>query len=142
MSKYYSYLMGGAKISNEELLSLHIDIGVSSESGNRKLTIPSKSLEVYKQIIWEKMEEGFWNDILGDKEIVFIFKFRGGAVEEFVLSKENQARIAELCHEFNGDPLKKTGDILHYLAGNSFYRGFINKQYLSGSTGSPQGGKK
>jgi hypothetical protein len=124
--------MGGTKISNEELLVLHVDIGVSAHSGNRKLTIPGKFLEAYKQLIWDKMEEGFWNDILGEKEIIFIFKFRGGAVEEFILSKENQAQIAALCGEFNGDPLKKTGDILHYLAGNSFYRGFINRQYLNG----------
>ena len=131
MSKYYSYLMGGSRISNGELLDLRIDIGVGA-SGNRKLIIPAKSLEKYKKLIREKMEPGFWSDILGKKEIVFIFKFKDGAIKEYVLSKANEAEIAALCTQFNGDPIKKTSDILHYLAWNSFYRNFINKQYLNG----------
>lgn len=134
MPRYLSYLMGGSKITDEDLLRLHIDIGAAS-SENRMLSIPRKSIEEYKKLIEEKLDAGFWNDILGEKEIIFIFKFKNGTTREFVLSKENQTEIAELCSEFNGDPMKKTSDILHYLAGNSFYKNFINRQYLGGKRG-------
>ena len=78
-------------------------------------------MAAYEQLIVDKLDKGFWNDIVSDDKIVFIFKFKDGTIKKFILSPDNESEIARLCHEFNNHPIEKTSNILKYLSGNSFY---------------------
>ena len=86
------------------------------------LLVPSRNLPAYKQLVREHLEPGFWNDLVGPDDIIFVFKLRDGSIREFVLDDDNGAEIAALCSELNGDPLAKTSDLPNYLAASSFYR--------------------
>jgi len=119
--QYFSYLMGADQISDSELGEIGVEITSKPDSDSRTLKISEQSLERYEELISDKLDPGFWNDIVSEKRILFIFKFTDGSVKRFELSKKNQSEIAQLCHDFNGDPLEKTSDILAYLAGNDFY---------------------
>lgn len=132
MENRISYLMGAPGISDRKLKSLGVKIIGTTPVGNRKLEIPASSLEKFEKLVALKMNPGFWCDILGQDEIIFIFKSRDEEIQRFVLSDDNQAEIAKLCSEFSRDPLEKTSDILGYLAGNEFYGEFIEKYYLEG----------
>jgi len=120
-SVYLSFLMGAKTITDNELKNIGIEIIGIAGSGARKLKIPVPKLAAYEQLIVEKLDNGIWNDIVSDNKIVFIFKFKDGAIKKLILSPDNQVEIARLCHEFNNDPIEKTSDILKYLSENSFY---------------------
>jgi hypothetical protein len=79
-----------------------------------------------------KLTPGFWNDIVGRQEILFIFKLADGTVAELALSDATRSEIARLCTSLNNDPIEKTSDMPHYLAGNPFYREVI-ETFHSGS---------
>ncbi|MCA9383876.1 hypothetical protein KC909_05940, partial [Candidatus Dojkabacteria bacterium] len=116
------------EIEDEELMELGIIITGISDSGSRKLQIPDDSLEKYKELIRLKMNKGFWNDIIGTDEIIFIFKLEDEIIE-MVLTEDNRLKIAKLCSELNGDPIENTSQIFRYLAGNDFYSGFLRQFY-------------
>jgi hypothetical protein len=123
--EYLSFLMAAAAISDEELDDLGIEVVRGADSPFRGLLIPGGSLDAYKALVREKIRPGFWNDIVGRQEILFVFKLADGSVEEFIYSEANRERIASLCTALNGDPIEKTSDLLRYLAGNPFYRDLI-----------------
>ncbi|MDA1079802.1 MAG: hypothetical protein O2840_03915 [bacterium] len=118
---YKSVLMGASLIADAELADLDIRISHRAESGTRKLLIPAKSLEQYKALVRVKLENGFWNDFVGEDLIYFIFKMPDGEINEFVYDEEDRLTIAKLCTELNHDPIEKTSDLLNYLAENDFY---------------------
>ncbi len=126
---YRSYLMGGNGITNKDLKIIGVEIVETASDGDRKIKILPSKLSLYEDLVINKLSNGFWNDIVGSDKIIFIFKFKNGAVKKFILSMENQKEIAQLCHEFNNDPLEKTSDVLKYLSGNGFYSETI-KSYL------------
>lgn len=128
MSDYLSYLMGAGQILDSELENLDIEID-KTESGSRKLKIPSENLDFYIELIKEKMDNGFWNEIIGESEIVFIFKFKEGEVKEMKLSKETESKIDKLCAEFNNEPADKTANVYKYLSENDFYHDFMMEYY-------------
>lgn len=121
--------MGAPKITDQELEQLGLEIVDKSETDSRKLHVPSTVLAQYEQLVSDKIDNGFWNDIVGEKEIIFIFKLVDGSVKRLVLSDTTKQEIAQLCSQLNGDPIEKTSDTLNYLAGNSFYKGFIETHY-------------
>jgi len=123
--EYLSFLMGAASISDDELNNLGIKILQGAGSPFRGVLIPGGSLEAYKTLVREKINPGFWNDIVGRQQILFVFKLADGTVEEFTYSEANRNRIASLCTALNKDPIEKTSDLLRYLAGNPFYRELI-----------------
>lgn len=123
---YKSFLMGASQITDKELLDLDIQIKPCDDPEDRKLIIPAKSIEDYKNLIRNKLDSGFWNDFVGEDLIYFIFKMPNGEIKEFVYDEEDRLKIAELCSQLNHDPIEKTSDLLNYLAENSFYTASIN----------------
>lgn len=126
---YLSYLMGAGEITNQDLTDLGIEIVGKTESGNRKLKIPSESIEEYKNLIRIKMDPGFWNEFLDEYGIYFIFKFENGDIKDYILSPENEQEIDNLCAKFNNEPPEKTANVYKYISENDFYRDFMWKHY-------------
>lgn len=124
-----SVLMGGRSIQDEDLESIGVTIVEKDSDGDRKLEIPSESVSSYLDLVRTGLTPGFWTEVVGEREIEFIFKFRNGAIKEYTLTPENESEIAELCSEFNGDPLEKTANVYSYIAGNSFYKDFMRRHY-------------
>lgn len=131
MATYLSYLMGADKIQDKELEDLNIEIFGRTESKSRKLKISRENLSEYIELVRNKLSEGFWNEILGDENILFIFKFKDGSIKKFTLSTENEPEIAKLCTEFNGEPPGKTANVYKYISENDFYQDFMLEHYDS-----------
>lgn len=124
-----SYLMGGKEIKDEELVNLGVSIEEKSNSGNRAIKIPEEKLAEYRELIKAKLEAGFWNDVIGEKEIIFIFKFKDGSVREYKLSIENEQEIDDLCAEFINKPKVAEANVFKMLSDNKFYHDFMLKHY-------------
>jgi len=121
--------MGAEEITDDELTSLGAEIVGKTDSGSRKLKIPEQSLAQYVNLVKTKLTKGFWNEIVGPKEILFAFRFKDEHTEEYILSAENEAQIAKLCTEFNNDTLEKTANVHKYISDNNFYHDFMLEHY-------------
>jgi hypothetical protein len=126
---YLSFLMGAEAISDEEIADLGVRILKGAGTPFRGLLVPAGSLPAYKALIRDKLTPGFWNDILGRHEILFIFKLNDGSVRELAFSEATRPEIARLCSSLNMDPIEKTSDMPRYLAANPFYRELIGAFY-------------
>lgn len=126
---YLSYLMGADDIPDDDLEALNIQI-VDTEQEARKLQIPQKSLYQYTELIKEKLSNGFWNEIIGNQDIIFIFKFKSGNIKEYKLSSETEVEIDKLCAEFNDELPDENVNVYKWLAENDFYHDFMVKHYL------------
>src|SRR3989338_2197362 len=129
MNTHLSYLMGAEEISDKELLDLDIEIAGRTGSRHRMLKISDKMLPRYVEVVKEKMTPGFWNEIVGEREIIFIFKFKDGAIKEYKLSPENEQEISDLCESFNNEPPRKAANVYKYLSENKFYHNFMREHY-------------
>ena len=129
MSYYLSYLMGAEKIEDKELEDLDIKIKNKDSDGDRSIKIPEEKLSQYIELVKNKLTEGFWNEIIGEKEIIFLFKFKDGNIKEYELSPENEQEIDKLCAEFNNEPPEKTANVYKYISENKFYHDFMMKHY-------------
>ncbi len=129
MTHHLSYLMGADQIADSELAALGITLVGKTKSGSRKLQLQEGSLGKYTELVRNKMDTGFWNEILGEKEILFIFKFKDGHIEEYTLSPANHQQISDLCMEFNHEPPGKTAIVYKYLSENDFYHDFMLEHY-------------
>lgn len=128
-SPYLSYLMGADKISTDDLTDLGIEIVETSDSDSRKLKIPARKIEDYKQLIRDKLTPGFWNEYIGEHDIYFIFKLKGGELHEYTLSKENEQEIDELCATLNNEPPHTAANVYKYISNNTFYHDFMLQHY-------------
>lgn len=126
---YLSYLMGAEYISDQELTTLGIEIVEKTDAGNRKLIIPSETIEQYQNLIREKMTAGFWNEFLDEHGISFIFKLENGDRKEYTLSPENEQEIDGLCARLNNESPDKTANVYKYLSENDFYHDFLLEHY-------------
>lgn len=129
MEKHLSYLMGAGDITDDELVALGIEIVRKTNSRSRMLSIPEKSLAKYIKLIKLKLTKGFWNEIISPKEILFIFRFKDGYIEEYTLSPTNEQQIDKLCAEFNNEPPEKTANVYKYISDNDFYHDFMMEHY-------------
>lgn len=129
MPYYLSYLMGAKKIEDKELEDLDIKIKNKDSDGDRSIKIPEEKLSQYIELVKNKLTEGFWNEIIGEKEIIFLFKFKDGNIKEYELSPENEQEIDKLCAEFNNEPPEKTANVYKYISENKFYHDFMMKHY-------------
>lgn len=129
MAHNLSYLMGAENIQDTELEGLGIKIKDRTSDGDRMLVIPDEKLPQYIELIRTKLTNGFWNEIIGEKEIIFIFKFKDGHIEEYTLSSDNEREIDKLCAEFNNEPSNKTANVYKYISDNKFYHDFMIKHY-------------
>lgn len=123
-----SYLMGAEQIMDEELTSLGISIA-EREGDSRKLNVPEEAVPGYIELLKTKLTNGFWNEIVGASEILFIFKFKDGSIKEYALSPENEKEIDMLCSEFNSEPPGATHNVFQYISRNSFYHDFMLEHY-------------
>ncbi len=126
---YLSYLMGAEDIEDSKLVDLGIEIVSKKESGSRELKIPSAKLDEYIELIKRNLSAGFWNEIIGAGEIMFIFKFKDGKVQEFTLSIKNESEIDKLCAEFNDEKPDDIPNVYKYLSENEFYHDFMIEHY-------------
>lgn len=129
MANNLSYLMGAENIQDIELESLGIEIKEIKPDGDRALVVPDEKLPEYIELIKLKLTEGFWNEVVGEKEIIFIFKFKDGHIEEYKLSPDNEREIDKLCADFNNEPPDKTANVYKYISDNSFYHDFMMEHY-------------
>lgn len=121
--------MGAGDIQDNELVTLGIKIVEQADSGSRSLKIPEDVLPQYINLIKEKLTKGFWNEIVGPKEILFIFKFEDGHTEEFILLPENEGKLDKLCAEFNDETSDKTANVYKYISENDFYHDYMLEHY-------------
>lgn len=126
---YLSYLMGAKDISDEEIKSLSISIEEKNNDGDRSLKIPEEKLSQYIEIIKAKLSSGFWNEIIGASEIIFVFKFNDSSIKKYILSPENEQEIDKLCAKFNNEPANKTANVYKYVSDNKFYHDFMVEHY-------------
>ncbi|OGY09893.1 MAG: hypothetical protein A2700_00775 [Candidatus Blackburnbacteria bacterium RIFCSPHIGHO2_01_FULL_44_64] len=129
MSQHLSYLMGAEEITDTELKDLNIEIVGKTETGSRKIKIPTEKLPQYLELIKAKLTEGFWNEVVGEKKIIFVFKFKDGSIKELVLSPETEAEIAKLCSELNDEKPEDTANVYKYLSEDDFYHDFVLEHY-------------
>lgn len=129
MSYYLSYLMGADYIQDKELEDLDIKIEGKTSDNSRLLKVPEEKLAQYIELIKAKLTNGFWNEIVGAKEIIFIFKFKDGSIKEYKLSSDNEKEIDKLCAEFNNEPPDKTANVYRYISDNKFYHDFMMKHW-------------
>ena len=123
--EYLSFLMGADAITDDELTHLGINVLQGAGSPFRGLVIPESSLTAYRALVHQKITPGYWNDIVGRQDVLFIFKLADGTIRELALSEATRPEIAQLCSSLNNDPIEKTSDMPHYLSGNPFYRDLI-----------------
>ena len=131
MPYYLSYLMGADEIQDKELKDLDIRIEGKTSDRDRMLKIPEEKLLQYIELIKSKLTNGFWNEIVGTNEIIFIFKFKDGSIEENKLFPENEQKIDKLCAEFNNEPPPKTVNVYKWLSKNKFYQDFMIEHYTN-----------
>ena len=126
---YLSYLMGAEGITDRDISSLGITIEDNASDGDRALKIPKGSLVPYIKLIKQKLTNGFWNELVGDSDIMFIFKHKDGSIKEYKLSPENEKEIAELCSAFASEKPEKTANVCKYISNNKFYHDFMIEHY-------------
>src|SRR3989344_2012603 len=129
MPHFLSYLMGAERIEDKELEDLSVKIENKDSDGDRSIKIPEDKLPQYIELIKNKLTNGFWNEIIGANEIIFIFKFKDSSIKEFKLSPENEQEIDKLCAEFNNEPPDKTANVYKYISDNKFYHDFMVEHY-------------
>ncbi|HEY4515374.1 MAG TPA: hypothetical protein VJJ22_04475 [Candidatus Paceibacterota bacterium] len=106
---YLSYLMGAANVGQEDLAHLGAEIPKHPKEDVYLIKVSDANIESYKALVRAKLTPSFWNEMVGETGIYFIFKFKDGSLKEFVLSSENEVEIGKLCSEFNNDPIEETG---------------------------------
>jgi len=121
--------MGAEQIEDNELEGLDIKIEGKTSDNSRMLKISEEKIPQYIKLIKAKLTNGFWNEVIGAKEIIFIFKFNDGSIKKFKLSPENEKEIDKLCAKFNNEPPDKTANVYKYISDNKFYHDFMIKHY-------------
>lgn len=116
----YSYVMG---IDNIETLKQN-NFEIEQFGNHYEITFSDEKIETYEKFIYQALQNGFWNEYLG-KEIVFIFKFKDRTIKKFVLDKNNEKEILNLCCNFAECNFSS---IMEMLRENEFYsQTYFNK---------------
>ena len=110
----YSYVMG---VSNIDKLKEN-GFEIKQYGSNYGISFSNDKSRIFEEYIYENLQNGFWNEYLG-KEIVFIFKFRDGSFKRYVLNKDNEKEILNLCEKFANC---KFESIDKMLRDNIFYK--------------------
>ena len=121
--------MGAENINDKELNVLNIEIANRTPDGIRMLNIPRESLISYVELVKNKLTKGFWNEVVGKSEILFIFKFEDSIIKEYRLSVVNEQEISDLCEAFNDEPPRKAANVYKYISENKFYHDFMLENY-------------
>lgn len=119
-SYYRSYLMGGKNISDKDLSDVGVKILGQGKSG-RKVEIPKAKISEYEKLIQGKLENGFWNEYVGE-QIVFLFKNDKGEVKRYVLSNANHKEISKLASEYTKGSISEEVYPWNFLADVDIYK--------------------
>lgn len=128
---YLSYLMGAENITDAALTDLGITIQETKSNGKRAVVIPEEKLPEYMELIATHLTNGFWNEVVGTADIVFMFKFDDGSIQQYILSKETEPEVDRLAAEFNDQPVRPTANVYKWLSENQFYHDFMVEHYSS-----------
>jgi hypothetical protein len=79
--------MGADAITDDDLTNLGVKILERYGSSSRGLLVPAASLSLYSALVRDRLSAGFWNEIVGRHEILFIFKLADSTVREVALSE-------------------------------------------------------
>lgn len=120
--------MGAKEIQDKELEDIGVEITGRPE-GDHELRIPESNISAYLELIKAKLTPGFWNEVVGEKEIIFIFKFKDGQIKEYKLTLENEEEIGKLCTEFCGEPLNASRNVYKFISGNGLYKDYMLEHY-------------
>ena len=93
MTYYLSYLMGATAIQDQELEAFNIEIIEKTGDSSRKLKIPQEHLSEYIKLVKTKLTGGFWNEIVGNDRIKFLFKFN--RLDEYSTALQRVERSAD-----------------------------------------------
>ena len=115
----YSYVMGVEDISFLE----NNDFKIEAFGNSYGVSFNDDKIDLFEKFIYDNLKPGFWNEYLG-KDKVFIFKYKDGKVEKYILDKENESLVLNLCNEFANSNFISI-DIM--LKDNTFY----SKTYYS-----------
>ncbi|OUM99113.1 MAG: hypothetical protein BAA04_06535 [Firmicutes bacterium ZCTH02-B6] len=126
---YLSFLMGAPELTDDELAALGVEIVERRGRSVRCLRIPASALEAYLELVAGKLEPTYWNEVIGENDIRFVFKLADGSVRRLTLGPDTEAEIAALCAELNEVPLEQTRNVLRYLATNTFYKDALARWY-------------
>lgn len=121
--------MGAEQIQDTEITTLNIEIKGKTDNGSRMLKIPEAKLSQYIKLVKDRLTNGFWNEVVGEQQIIFVFKFSDGSTKEYKLSLENEREIDTLCAQFNNESSDKTANVYKYISENDFYHDFMMKHY-------------
>ncbi len=109
----YSYVMG---IKNIDELKQN-NFKIKSFGNDYGVVFDDNKIELFEKYICETLENGFWNEYIG-KDKVFIFKLNNGEIKKYILSKDNEKEILNLCEEFADCEFESIDKMLR---DNSFY---------------------
>jgi len=109
----YSYVMGVNDIKELKEKGFNIEFFKSSYG----ISFSDDKIDIFEEYIYEKLENGFWNEYLG-KEKVFIFKFKDGQIKKYILNNKNEEEILKLCCEFANYQFESVNKM---LMDNNFY---------------------
>lgn len=123
-----TYIMVQKNISQEDILSLGGITKRVADNGHLCVEFPVSKAKEFEELIIKKMEPGFWNEYLTNKEVVFIFKHKDNKIERFVLGEDNGHKICMLGNEFNGQPKPSEYEtVWQWLENNSWYAPIVPK---------------
>ena len=137
--EYLSFLMGVDANTDADLTDLGVTILERHGAAARGLLVPAASLPGYEAMVGERLRPGFWNEVVGQREIFFIFKLEDGVLSRVAYSEATSSQIARMCSSLNGDPIETTSDVPRYLAGNPLYRDLIAAFHTGGRPSPPPG---
>lgn len=110
----YSYVMGVSDNIKELEKNGFI---IEEDEKDYMVSFPKGKEEMWEAYIINNLMVGYWNEYIGDK-IVFIFKL-DEEIKKYVLSKNNEKEILELCCCLAETDFVSIEDM---LLGNSFYK--------------------
>ncbi len=137
---YISFLMGTKNISSSDLEKLGITI-IETKGNIYKIEIPQGNIEQYFKLLEEKLENGYWNEVLGP-DIQMLFKYKDGKIKKFVLTPQTANEIYPMMYEFNNQPIPESKnqyqDILHEWASgqgaDAFYTDYFKPKAIIAKT--------
>lgn len=73
-------------MADEELAALGVEIVQRRGTSIRCLRVPAASVEGYLDLVAARLQPTYWNEVVGQRDIRFVFKLEDGSVRETSVS--------------------------------------------------------